>query len=442
MTSAAPASRGDPVVQDVDRLMRRVMVPLPYILLGVATLLAMLAPGQTGRERLTTAVLVAVTAAWALSMYTLRAPPWTTRTLPMLVYVGVQLALAGVLMTRHPYFFVFAVIGFIQAYEVLPPIWAFVTVGVTSVLLNVVPAGIPTNVEWFVFVLTVVVLQTMLIGWFGYLGQRYTEQSEQRRRAVDQLQAALAENAGLHAQLVAQAREAGVHDERQRMAREIHDTLAQGLTGIITQLQAADRVREQPRLWQHHVDQVNALARDSLAAARRSVAALAPRELDDSRLPDAIADLAARWSRASAVPVQVETTGEPRPVLADIEITLFRVAQEALANVGRHAKATRAAVTLSYLDDVVLLDVRDNGVGFAVGRAPERGAAVDGSGFGLRAIRQRLDRVAGTLTIESELGEGTAVSATVPALSEPTPTQTPTATQTPTPTPTAEASPA
>ena len=409
------AARTALMVDDARRPFHRILVPLPYILLGVGTVLALLTPGQTTGERLGTAAIVAVTAAWALFMNTLRPRSWTGRTGPMLVYMGVQLALAGVLMARQPTFLVFGVIGFIQAYDLLRPFWAFLSIGATSVVINLVIGGIPTNAERLTLTLTIVGLQTLLIGWFSHLGYRHNEQSEQRRKAVAQLEAALTENAGLHAQLVAQAREAGVHDERQRMAREIHDTIAQGLTGIITQLQAADRVRAHPELWQHHVDQVGALARDSLAAARRSVAALGPPELDDSRLPDAIAELAARWSQNSAVPVHVETTGEPRPILAETEITLFRVAQEALANVARHAKASRAAVTLSYLDDVVMLDVRDNGVGFAVNAVPPYGA--EGSGFGLRAIRQRLERVEGTLSIESEPGEGTAVNASVPALS-------------------------
>jgi signal transduction histidine kinase len=393
--------------------LHRILVPLPYILLGVGTVLAMLTPDQTTGERLGTAAIVAVTAVWALCMYTLRSPAWTARTGPMLVYVAGQLALAGVLMTRQPTFLVFGVIGFMQAYDLLPPFWAVLDIGATAVLINLVVGGIPADVAGVTLTLTIIALQTSLISWFSYLGYRHTEQSEQRRQTVAQLEAALAENAGLHAQLVAQAREAGVHDERQRMAREIHDTLAQGLTGIITQLQAADRVREQPELWQHHVDQVATLARDSLVAARRSVAALSPPELDDARLPDAIAALAGRWSRTAAVPVHVETTGEPSPVHAEIEVTLFRVAQEALANVAKHAKARKVVVTLSYVDDLVMLDVRDDGVGFVVA-APEQRAT--GGGFGLRAIRQRLERVDGTLAIESEPGAGTAINATVPAL--------------------------
>lgn len=396
----------------------RILRPLPYILLGFATALGLLTRGQSNQDRLVTAALAVASAVWILVMYTLPPPSWTKRTVPMLVYVAVQTTLAAVLTTRQPIFFAFAVIGFVQAYEILPPVWAFISVIATSVVVNVAPSGLPTNLDWAILVVVIICLQGFLIGWFGYIGYRYNEQVEQRRKTVARLETALAENAGLHAQLVAQAREAGIHDERRRMAREIHDTLAQGLTGIITQLQAADRVREQPQAWQHHMDQVKLLARENLAAARRSVAALGPRELEDSRLPDAVDELAARWAQTSGVPVRVETTGEPRPILADTEITLFRVAQEALANVAKHASASKVAVTLSYLEDEVLLDVRDNGSGFDVEAVRERAEADDGSGFGLRGIRQRLKRVGGTLEIESSPGEGTAINASVPALPE------------------------
>ena len=397
----------------VERRFQRILVPLPYILLGVPTLLSLAESGQSGRDQLTTLGLAAAAGAWALFMYTLRGPSWTGRTTPMLVYVGGQLALAGVLMGHRPLFFVFAVIGFIQAYEVLPPLWAFISIAVTSVLLNTIPGGLPNNAEWITFTVIIICLQIFFIGWFGYLGHRFNEQSEQRRQTVARLEAALAENAGLHAQLLIQAREAGIHDERQRMAREIHDTLAQGLTGIITQLQAADRAREHPAQWQRHLDHVQALARDSLAAARRSVAAMRPAELEGSHLPAAIADFAARWSQTSGVVARVETTGEPRPMLAEIEVTLFRVAQEALANVAKHAGATKVGLTLSYVDDAVMLDVRDDGVGFVLAASS---TGVDGSGFGLSGMRQRVERVAGSLTIESAPGEGTAVNASVPTV--------------------------
>jgi signal transduction histidine kinase len=224
----------------------------------------------------------------------------------------------------------------------------------------------------------------------------------------------MAENAGLQAQLLTQAREAGVLEERQRLAREIHDTLAQGLTGIITQLEAAQRTSDDAE-HNRRIGDAKQLARDSLSEARRSVQALKPGALEGARLPEALAEEAARWSATSGVAADVTTTGQARPLHPEVEVTLLRVAQEALANVAKHASASRAAVTLSYMEDVVTLDVLDDGRGFDVdGR--ESSPRGDGSGFGLTAMRQRVQRLDGQLEIESEDGGGTAVSASVPAI--------------------------
>ena len=153
-------------------------------------------------------------------------------------------------------------------------------------------------------------------------------------------------------------------DERQRMAREIHDTLAQGLTGIITQLQAAEQAADDPAGWHRHFDAATRLARESLSEARRSVEALRPEPLETGRLSEALADVAGRWSALHQIPVQVTTTGTARPMPHQAEFALLRTAQEALANVARHAQATRVGVTLSYMEHEVALDVRDDGRGF------------------------------------------------------------------------------
>jgi signal transduction histidine kinase len=233
------------------------------------------------------------------------------------------------------------------------------------------------------------------------------ELSEANRR----LEAALAENAGLHEQLLTQAREAGIMDERQRMAREIHDTLAQGLTGIITQLQAAAQ-GGRPADRDRRIEAAIRLARDSLSEARRSVHELRPEPLETARLGEALAEVAQRLSALHGVPAHVTTTGVPRPMPADVEVTLLRTAQEALANVAKHANATRVGLTLSYMEDEVALDVRDDGIGFDPAGLP---VSADGGGFGLTAMRQRVELLSGTLEIESESGVGTAISACVPA---------------------------
>ena len=265
-----------------------------------------------------------------------------------------------------------------------------------------------TLVPYLIFTVAGMALGGGFLFFSTRLGEQNAEQAAMLTDLAEanaRLEAALAENAGLHAQLLTQAREAGVLDERARMAREIHDTLAQGFTGIVAQLEAA---RQNPDQWLRFADQAQALARENLAEARRSVQALRPEHLEDAHLPEAITGMSRRWSETSGIAVGFETTGEPKPMLADVEVALFRVAQEALTNVAKHAKASRVGLTLSYMDDVVLLDVRDDGVGFEPGTS--------NGGFGLSSMRQRLLRVAGSLAIESSPGEGTAVNASVPAL--------------------------
>jgi signal transduction histidine kinase len=257
--------------------------------------------------------------------------------------------------------------------------------------------------------------------WFGWIGN---EQQQRRAREVSalteanaRLEESLRHNADLQEQLLTQAREAGVSEERRRMAREIHDTLAQGLMGIITQLQAAQGAggAPVPETGTRHIELAIDLARESLTEARRSVQALAPQPLAEARLPDAIQDVARRWCELHGLEVSFTTTGSPRVMRPEIEVALLRTAQEALANVGKHARASRVGLTLSYMQDLVTLDVRDDGVGFVAvnGSGPRRPRDQQG-GFGLSGMRQRVEGVAGTLEIESEPDGGTAICAAIP----------------------------
>ncbi len=274
----------------------------------------------------------------------------------------------------------------------------------------------PTIDQWVLYG-TVIVIQTIVIGFGSVVGIRLNELSEQRRLLLAERDAALQENRGLQQQLVAQAREAGVLDERARMAREIHDTIAHGLTGIVTQLEAAEQAADRRADWNRHVDNALRLARESLTEARRSVEASRPTALDSTSLDEALRDLARRWSELNGIEAAFTVTGDAIPLHPDIEVALLRAAQEALVNVARHAGATRVGLTLSYMGDVVTLDVRDDGIGFempANGELPRRSEA--GTGFGLTAMRQRVGRLAGTLEIESEPGVGTAISVRLPAI--------------------------
>jgi signal transduction histidine kinase len=314
----------------------------------------------------------------------------------------------GALVIRSPIFGFYTFTGYIWVIPLLDGNWrpvGVVAVGVTVAISQTGggPGTSGDSIGVFIAVLAINVVVAGGVMWLTFADQ---EKLRYRQEAIDELTEANRKLEELQAQLVAQAREAGVAEERQRLAREIHDTLAQGLIGIITQLQAAG-VEGSP--GSEHIDAAIALARESLSEARRSVQALAPEPLQSARLPDALSDVASRWSRLSGVQAQVTTTGVARAVRPEVEVALLRTAQEALANVAKHAHAQRVGLTLSYMEDVVTLDVRDDGVGFRNGDA-HAGAG----GFGLEAMRQRIAQVAGTLEIESERDGGTAVCASVP----------------------------
>ena len=390
---------------------QRVLIAFPFVTLGIGSLLGQFQPYSQFADRLVVVGLAAAAAAWVLLLYTRRWPQWQQPTGLMLLYFAGLLVFGWLLEAHSAFFIAFVIVGFLQAFVIFPPGLAVIAVAATSCVVYLSPAGSgwhdPTTWPFLIFL---VALQTAAVSGGSFFGVRVMEEQEKRKQMVADLEGALKENAGLHAQLVAQAREAGVLDERQRLAGEIHDTLAQGLTGIITQLEAAEQSRNDPGEWQRHVEQAQKLARESLSEARRSVQALRPGQLEGTRLPEAIAQLAKEWSETSGVPVRLETTGEAMPLSPELEVTLFRVAQEALTNVAKHASATRVGLTVSYLGDVVLLDVRDDGVGFE----SMADAGANGHSFGLSAMRQRLRRVGGSLEVESAPGGGTAISASVP----------------------------
>jgi signal transduction histidine kinase len=222
-------------------------------------------------------------------------------------------------------------------------------------------------------------------------------------------------NLRLAARAAERGRVTGVLAERQRLAHEIHDTLAQGFTSIVTQLEAADQVlATAPDVAREHLDRARRTARDNLTEARRTVEALRPQPLERAALSEALRDVVDRWRAGHGEPIAVSITvdGQPSTAPPDTDAALLRVAQEALTNVARHAGATRVDLTLSYLDDLVLLDIADDGVGFAADAVT--GGSVEAGGYGLLAMRERMLGVGGDLVVESAPGDGTTVAARIP----------------------------
>ncbi|GAA3002761.1 sensor histidine kinase [Streptomyces drozdowiczii] len=389
----------------------------PYGLLGLSTVVAAVSRDllmSTADER---AAAVLLPAALALELWWSRAASG-----PGACYFAARTLLALGLTWCNPFFSIYAVLGYFDAGRVLPRRGVRPGLLAVAVIMAGAQSGSPlppvTPMNWIVFGVVLAVHATLTMV-FAQIGDREADQERARTATITALESAnarleqaLAENAGLHAQLLVQAREAGVADERRRLAAEIHDTIAQGLTGIIAQLQAAGSTADtDPALAREHLVRAAGLARHSLGEARRSVHNLLPAALEHDDLPGALEKTVTTWSRRTGVRAEFTVTGTVEPLHDEVGATLLRIAEEALANAGRHAEASRAGVTLSYMGDEITLDVRDDGRGFdPAALPPYRGAG----GFGLGGMRSRAERVAGTVEVETGPGLGTAVSARVP----------------------------
>jgi signal transduction histidine kinase len=397
---------------------------VPYVLLALLTGITVAIRRSGGDSSVIDLALCALTAAWILWMFTLH-PAWRERPRVMGLFVGVLIVLMAILVIRDPWFGLFTPVGYFYSFRFLHWPSELAAIGGVAIVAGTaqaadVPKATVYGVLAYLAILVVNIVPLCGLAWLGQKGDEHDELREQALAEVSEanrrLEASMAENAGLQQQLLTQAREAGVSDERQRMAREIHDTLAQGLTGIITQLQAAEQFSDDQALWRRHLQAATGLARESLSEARRSVHALRPEALEAARLSEALAGVAERWSALHGIAVQVTTTGTAWPMPPEADVALLRTAQEALANVAKHARATKVGLTLSYMENEVVLDVRDDGRGFEpdrVGDGPDAGTPA--GGFGLVAMRQRVESLSGTLQVESEPGGGTAISACLPA---------------------------
>jgi signal transduction histidine kinase len=230
----------------------------------------------------------------------------------------------------------------------------------------------------------------------------------------DRIEQDTAEQRRLHAevslaqgQLAASERRAGTIAERERVSREIHDTVTQGLASSLLLLEAANRAWPAPSSRQD-LSQASELLRRNLSETRSLVHELASPGLDASPLPEALLQAASQYVTGARPLV----TGEQRPVPADVRHTLLRVVQSAAANIQLHASATNATLTLGFLPEAVTLDIYDDGGGFDPAAAAPPS---DAGGYGLRAMRQRVEQLGGVFSVESTPGEGTIVAAQLPA---------------------------
>jgi signal transduction histidine kinase len=218
---------------------------------------------------------------------------------------------------------------------------------------------------------------------------------------------------------IQQARELAVLGERNRMAREIHDTLAQGFTGIILQLEAAEQAQEAAEQAQEegtkelldHLNRAKRLARDSLQEARRSVWNLLPHALEQFPLEDALLGEVQKFGADISIKASFQVSGEQKEIPLEVQTALLRICQESLSNIKKHANASEVTVQLSYNPDAVFLDIQDNGQGFDHMRAA---LVTQQGGFGLNSMEQRARLLGGTLKVNSRQGFGTKVEARIP----------------------------
>jgi len=400
---------------DLDRRQAAFQRWAPYFLLALGTLLAIATAGSLApltNERQTQAFALVGTALvtqlwWTWSGRVHREPNAISVT-----YYILRWAIGFALTILNGFFAFYVVAGYYDADELIPgrKRRRLALFACTIPVAGAQTGGFPLRGSGWIVFGGLVIANNVLLTVVKHFAEQQEARSQARADTITELEQAHKENAALQAQLLVQAREAGISDERRRLAAEIHDTIAQGLTGIIAQLQVVANTTD-PAVIQDHVGRASELARHSLGEARRSVQNLAPAALSYDDLPEALRKTVDQWSERTGVPAEFTLTGTAQHLHGEFAATLLRITQEALANVSKHASATRVGVTLSFMDDEVTVDIRDDGKGFDPLALPARSGT---GGFGLDGMRARAERIAGSLTVEAEPGFGTAISAHVP----------------------------
>jgi signal transduction histidine kinase len=226
-------------------------------------------------------------------------------------------------------------------------------------------------------------------------------------RQREKLAALVAELAATRAESARLSREAGAAAERERLAREIHDTLAQGFTSIVALAQAIEpELDSDTAAAKRHVELIRSTARENLAEARAMVAELTPTALHGDSLPAAIQRQCDRLSAECGIAATIRVDDKLPPLGMAIDVVLLRAAQEAFANIRKHSQASMVTVALSPVEHGVRLSVADNGIGLA---------DEHNEGFGLRGMRARATQVGGTMLVTPTPGGGTTVTVEVPA---------------------------
>ena len=385
----------------------RVWNIISYLMLGICLAISLLDAALLPLQK---GLIVLLAAAWGswYWVFIMQRTRLRFNTLGMAIAFVGAIAVSATLSWLHGSFVMLMFSFYGLTFAMLPIRWAGSLVIAVSFILAW--RFVDFNGEFTTASLSILI-SFLLSGFFAILLGLYIgsiiRQTSEKQKMIEELEAA-------HDELARAERQAGVLAERQRLAGEIHDTLAQGFTSVVMHLEAAEQALDRdPATARQHIDQARSTARDSLSEARRFVWALRPDMVQSETLDLALQRVTQRWSQESGLAARVEISGTTRSLAPPIEATLLRCAQEGLTNVHKHARAAQVTLTLTYMDDEIILDLQDDGAGFDPQVAPQQ-ARLEHSGYGLLSLQERAAQLGGSLTVESVPGEGTTLVMVLP----------------------------
>lgn len=356
-----------------------------------------------------TAVVVTAVAAIVVCVLTVGRPLLRSdkSTWQAWLFVGLVVALCVVAVWSSPVAVAAVPVAVAVMPAVYPIFWVLLplraalivttAVVVTPLIIALIVGGPESADIPLMFLITL--LSVVATAVIGTIIATVTWQRAELSRVVGELAASRAESARLsHA--------AGASAERERLAREIHDTLAQGFTSIVALAQAVEAELEaEPAAAGRHVELIRATARENLAEARVMLAGLTPVALDDGSLAAAISRQCDKFTAETGIAVTMSVDRKLPALRMAADVVLLRAAQEAFANIRKHAQASTVCLELTAADGRVRLSLQDNGVGLTSDHA---------EGFGLRGMRARVAQVGGTMTVSRTSGGGLTIKVEVP----------------------------
>lgn len=377
------------------------------VALGLLVIGGVLIAGQGSvGQRITESVLALALGWWTWWWVFRRQDDFFQSTWAPFVFLAVALPAYVGLGVLDSTFQIFLFLAYWQVFSLLALGWSIITATLLTIVNLWAQQGfhrswpIETSQGW-ALLLGVLFMSALMAVFITSI----VHQSNQRQALVMELEST-------RVQLSASERAAGVMQERQRLAGEMHDTIAQDFTSVVMHLEAAETHLDGQSFAAEHVATAKHAARTGLAESRRIVYALRPDLLTGASLDTALHTQVLRWARETGLKATFALEGDSLSLRRDVEVAVFRALQESLANVHRHATATEVHVTMTYLGDSAMLDVRDNGRGFALNQP--------GAGVGLATMQERIAQVGGLVIVESAIGEGTTVTLSIPVANEET----------------------